>query len=69
MLLAYRTQGSSAPVIGYEITDINGAVIVQIEAAWPEQRFGLVIAPEDYKVLSEIGWNVQTVGVALRSIN
>lgn len=69
VLLAYRSQGSSAPVIGYEITDINGAVIAQIEAAWPEQRFGLVIAREDYDVLVSIGWNVHTIGEALKSIN
>lgn len=67
VLLLYQDDGKTAPEIGYEVTDNSHAVIGQIEAAWPEQRFGIVVTDDERAVLMKAGWTIQTIGEALRS--
>lgn len=67
LLLHYQAQGDSAPIIGYKIISKNAKVISQIDAAWPEKKFGIVINENDYKTAIKQGWNIKLVGDALNS--
>lgn len=69
VLLSYKANGYAAPVIGYEVSDKSSAVIAQIEAAWPENKFGIIIDSELKNSLDQAGWQVLTTGEALLSIN
>lgn len=69
VLLTYQSEGRTPPQIGFEVLDKSHDVICQLEAAWPEKRFGLVISDDNRSALNQVGWVVQTVGEAIRSLN
>ena len=57
-----RSKNWPAPEIGYEIVDEKGAVVAELEAAWPASRYALVISANDKVDVG--GWRVETVGEA-----
>lgn len=69
LLLSYQAQGDTAPIIAHTITNANGKIISQLDAAWPERKFGIVINESDYKAAVKTGWNVKSVGDALNAFN
>lgn len=50
-------QRLSAPVVGYEVLDARGAVIAELEAAWPEKKMAIVV-----KDVEIPGWRIYRVG-------
>ncbi len=69
LLLYYQAQGDPAPVIGYKVTNKNDKITAQIDAAWPEKKFGIVINENDYKTAIKNEWNVKLLGEALDNFN
>lgn len=66
-LLRYlKGAGGGKPEIGYEITDANGAVVAEVEIAWPHAKDGIVADDAEKKVLEGLGWKAKTLEVALR---
>lgn len=64
-LLILQRQGYSAPEIGYEIARADGAVIAELEAAWPSRKECLIIDDElDVRLLA--GWKVMRAGEVAR---
>lgn len=57
-----RDRGFSAPEVGYDVVDPkSGAVIAQLEVAWPDQKRGISI-----QEISIPGWNVTAFGEVLK---
>jgi hypothetical protein len=54
-----RERGKPAPEIGYEVQDRSGAVIAELEAAWPAEQFAIVI--EKVQGATPTGWRILTV--------
>lgn len=66
-LLRYlKGAGGGKPEIGYEITDASGAVVAEVEIAWPHAKDGIVADDAEKKVLEGLGWKAKTLEVALR---
>jgi hypothetical protein len=57
-----RASNWAAPEIGFELADATGAVAVELEAAWPRQRFGIVIEQSDRERAKALGWQVRVLG-------
>lgn len=57
-----RASNWAAPEIGFELADATGAVAVELEAAWPQKRFAIVIEPTDQEKAMTLGWRVRTLG-------
>ena len=54
------------PEVGYDILDNRGVVLVQAEAAWPDEKFAVVMSDEAKPLLEAAGWRCQTLSEALR---
>lgn len=62
-------QGFNAPVIGYEVIDATGAVVCELEAAWPDSQNAIAIRrPEPMPAALE-GWKVFELGELSRLID
>ena len=65
-LLRYlKGAGRGKPDIGYEITDVNGAVVAEVEIAWPNAKDAIVADEAQKKVLTGLGWKAKTLEAAL----
>lgn len=69
LLLFYESKGSPLPEIGYELVDGDGAVIAELEVAWPERKKGIAISERDIESACKVGWHVVSVGEAIREMN
>lgn len=60
-----RDKGFTAPEVGYDVVDAKtGAVIMQLEVAWPDQKRGIAI-----ESVSIPGWKVSAFGEILKELN
>lgn len=63
-----KKQGFNAPIIGYEVTDVTGAVVCELEAAWPDSKHAIAIRrPEPIPSALE-EWKVFELGELSRLI-
>lgn len=68
LLHHYRKKQIKRPEVGYELLDSQGRVI-ELELAWPSSRRGIVQDDATVRQLSDSGWNIITVGEAIRKMN
>ncbi len=68
LLHHYRKKQIKRPEVGYELLDSQGCV-VELELAWPSSRRGIVQDDATVRQLSDSGWNIITVGEAIRKMN
>lgn len=59
-VLQLRRAGLPAPVVGQDLLDDDGAVLAELELAWPDRRIGVLIDDEDTgdEPLRDLGWSV-----------
>ncbi|TGD72211.1 HNH endonuclease [Mangrovimicrobium sediminis] len=69
LLRYYASRGLATPEVGYELANANDEVVAELEVAWPESRRGIAIDEAHLQAARELGWNVLTVGDALKSMN
>lgn len=62
-----RMQNWSPPVVGYEICDSVGEIIAEVEAAWPDKKFAMVLSDADKANIE--GWNFKTYAEVLREFD
>ncbi|QKK03609.1 MAG: DEAD/DEAH box helicase [Pseudomonadota bacterium] len=55
---ALERAGFPVPESGLEIRDASGAVIAELELAWPDQKVAVVLEADDRETASKQGWNV-----------
>lgn len=60
-----KAKGWPAPEIGYELVDDTGAVLVELEAAWPQRQVALVLTSEAKSLVLAQRWRARTVGEVL----
>ena len=65
LLALLQKEGKPVPEIGYELTDDRGAVVAELEVAWPDKRAGIAIAAEDIEAARSLGWRVAGIQEAL----
>ena len=64
-ILSYaKKQGYSPPEVGYEVTDKQGRVIVELELAWPDTKYGVFIG--DPPTINE--WQLHSILEALKHL-
>lgn len=68
-LLHYQKQGYKAPVVGYKLVNDLGAVVAELEAAWPETHFGIAVSHKAKEAITDKKWQVMTVGELLTVVN
>jgi len=69
LLDLYHTNKSPVPEIGFDVTDLSGAVIATAELAWPNDKKAVVHNDSDADRLKHEGWQVQMLGDALKNAN
>lgn len=69
LLRFYEGMGASLPEIGYELADRDGAVIAELEIAWPDRKKGIAIGSNDIESARRSGWHVASVGEAISEMN
>lgn len=52
-----QNKGYPPPVIGFDVADEKGAVVANLEAAWPDRRIGITLTK-----LNISGWKIYQVG-------
>ena len=62
-------QGFNAPVIGYEVIDATGAVVCELEAAWPDSQNAIAIRRSEPMPAALDGWKVFELGELSRLID
>ena len=55
---ALERAGLPVPESGVEIKDASGAVIAELELAWPDRKIAVVLEEDDRNTLSQQGWKV-----------
>lgn len=58
-----RQAGKPAPEVGYELQDESGAVVAEVELAWPAERRAIVLTDAQRPTIR--GWRIQTVAEVL----
>lgn len=67
-LLKHCQQGGRAvPEIGYEVVNSQGAVVAELEIAWPEEKKGIYIDAEAAQNAKSQGWQIYSLGKAMKS--
>lgn len=66
LLRLYQKDNKVVPDVGYDILDSRGAVSVQAEVAWPNDKFAVVMDDEEKLMVEASGWRCQTLSEALR---
>ncbi len=69
LLLHYQRKGEELPHVGYALSDGSNGVIAELEIAWPSKKRGVAISAKDFLAARKAGWEVLTVGDAIRNIN
>jgi hypothetical protein len=69
LLDLYYTNKITVPEIGYDVTDVSGAVIATAELAWPIDKKAVVHIESQADRLQHEGWQVQMLGDALQNAN
>lgn len=65
LLRLYHKEGRARPEIGFEITGKDGAVIAEVELAWPSAKFAVVKRHNVKAQLEALGWASVTLEDAL----
>jgi outer membrane protein OmpA-like peptidoglycan-associated protein len=65
----YERKGTSLPDVGFELTGADGAIVAELELAWPRMKKGVAIQQRDIETAARLGWRVLTVGQALKEMN
>ena len=60
----YKKRGMPAPVIGYEMVNLESEVICEVEAAWPTKKTAIYIRDTGVEKLS--GWNLYSLTEAIQ---
>lgn len=55
-------EGFNAPIIGYEVIDATGAVVCELEAAWPDSQNAIAIRRPDPMPAALKDWKVFELG-------
>lgn len=67
-LLKYcQRAGRAVPEIGYEVVNAQGAVVAEFEIAWPREKKGIYIDAEAAQNAKSLGWNLYSLGSAMKS--
>jgi hypothetical protein len=66
LLRLYQKDNRPIPEVGYDILDSRGAVCIQAEVAWPNEKFAVVMDNEEKLLVEAGGWRCQTLSEALR---
>ena len=67
LLRLYQKDQRDLPEVGYEILDGRGAVAVQVEVAWPADKYAVVIHDKEKQSLEAVSWRCHTLSEALRT--
>lgn len=65
---ACRAKGYAKPEVGYEVRAVDNNLLAELELAWPEKKFGVLIDIEKKPALEATGWKVISMMEALNSI-
>ena len=65
LLLLCRDNDLQPPVVGHEITDQTGAVVAELELAWPDCQIAVPIRSEDRDTAEEQGWEIWRMDEAI----
>ena len=54
------------PIVGYELCDSEGSVLLELELAWENNKVGIVVSDDDeywdtIQIVQALGWQVFTV--------
>lgn len=69
LILYYEKQGYDLPEVGYELVGSKGAVECELELAWPKSKKGVVVNEQTLLSGSKLGWNLMSVGDAIKEMN
>ena len=53
-----QNRGLPVPEVGYELNGEDGAVLGEVELAWPDRRLAVVLSPKDKAMAEGQGWKV-----------
>jgi DEAD/DEAH box helicase domain-containing protein len=56
-----QEQQRELPEVGYELAGSKGEVLAEAELAWPEQRFAVILNPEDTEPFEAAGWRCWSI--------
>lgn len=69
LLHHYKKNNSAKPEIGYEIANNRGAIVAELELAWPNLKKGIAIDEDNVQQSLAQGWQVISVDEAVIRIN
>lgn len=65
LLLLCRDNDLPPPVVGHEITDQTGAVVAELELAWPDCQIAVPIRSADRDTAEQQGWEIWRMDEAI----
>lgn len=68
LLDACKREGAAQPEVGLDVQDRKGAVVANLEVAWPKAKVGVAISDEDRVAAQAAGWHVWQMMDALQDI-
>jgi hypothetical protein len=57
------------PEVGFKVTDDRGAVVAELELAWPQLKKGIALEDDDMNASLNCGWKVLSIGQAIEKMN
>ena len=69
LLLHYEKTGMELPAVGYELNGSNSKAVAELELAWPNRKIGIAISQHDLQAANKLGWDIRSVGQALKVMN
>ena len=69
VLRSLETSRYAIPEVGYEIANSDGAVVCELELAWPSKKLGIAIDEDSIVRAREFGWRIMSVGEAHKWVN
>ncbi len=67
LLRLCKTHKKPLPEVGYDVSDSRGAVLVQAELAWPNDKYAVVMDDKEKQLVESVGWRCDTLSEALRT--
>ena len=65
LMKTYERQGYAPPEAGFELTDENGAVSMELGLAWSVSRHAVVLHEREAELARAVGWEAQSLEAAL----
>lgn len=69
LLRHFEKNGMERPEVGYLLLGADGNAVAELELAWPLRKIGVAIANNDLQAATRLGWDIRTVGQALKGMN